>query len=407
MGRKIAVSIEDLEGRALLSGIVYSLTTDQSAYQVGKPIKITFTEKNTGDQPVTVYVSPTDFTVSEHGSPIWKSNPANDGQPPTAITLQSGQSVSQTATWDGTIAETADQDGTTMTYAVNQWGAFQVSNPNAPQEDTATFQIANPLTGALTTDQSIYQLGQPVQLTYTEMNTSSQTVTFSTQTPVIYQIMHDGQPELPVTDPKGQIFQTLSPDQTFVDRFTWRPGSGNDASNGLSGPFVAMVYAAPAAPGQFTADFEIVTPPPGGDVLTRSSSGNSSTSGTGDGGSSATAGNAAVTTNHADYKVGDRVRIRLKIPGAVSATSTALPVRSRELITILDGTQVVSRVTHRVPSSTFKHLKAGRSVTLTTFWNGRPNQPGIQSVKPGTYTIDAVYGDYRGSTAIAIGRKDS
>ena len=65
MARKIAVSVEDLEGRALLSGISYSLTTDQATYQVGQPIQITFTETNTGDQPVTVSLSPTDFSVSE------------------------------------------------------------------------------------------------------------------------------------------------------------------------------------------------------------------------------------------------------------------------------------------------------------------------------------------------------
>ena len=65
MRRKIAARVEELEGRSLLSGIAYSLTTDQLIYQVGQPIRITFTETNTGDQPVTVSVSPTDFSVSE------------------------------------------------------------------------------------------------------------------------------------------------------------------------------------------------------------------------------------------------------------------------------------------------------------------------------------------------------
>ena len=155
------------------------LTTDQSVYQVGQPIQITFTETNTGNQPVTVSLSPTDFTVSEarNVGAIWESNPENDGQPPTSVTLQPGQSVSQTATWDGTITETAFQQGITTSYAVNQFGTFTVSNPNAPQGDTATFQITNPLQGALTTSQAIYQLGQPVQVTYAETNTSDQTVT--------------------------------------------------------------------------------------------------------------------------------------------------------------------------------------------------------------------------------------
>ena len=63
MHRRTSLIVEPMEGRALLSGLTYSLTTDQSIYQVGQPIQITFTETNTGDQPVTVSVSPTDFSV--------------------------------------------------------------------------------------------------------------------------------------------------------------------------------------------------------------------------------------------------------------------------------------------------------------------------------------------------------
>ena len=107
MGRKFGVSVFDLERRTLLSSIAFSLTTDHSVYQPGQSIQIAFTEKNTGTQPVTVSLSPTDFNVSEQSldwnGPVWESNPENDGKPPTSVTLQPGQSVSQTATWDGTI----------------------------------------------------------------------------------------------------------------------------------------------------------------------------------------------------------------------------------------------------------------------------------------------------------------
>src|SRR5207245_30773 len=109
---------------ALLS-IMYSLTTDQTTYAVGQPIQMTFTETNAGDQPVTVSVSPTDFVVSERGGELWQSNPANLGQPPTSVTLQPGQSLSQTATWDETIPLNS--------YAVNQFGAFTASNPGLVQ----------------------------------------------------------------------------------------------------------------------------------------------------------------------------------------------------------------------------------------------------------------------------------
>ena len=64
MRRGTCFSVEPLEGRALLSGLSYSLTTNAATYQVGQPIQMTFTETNTSTQPVTVDVSPSDFTIS-------------------------------------------------------------------------------------------------------------------------------------------------------------------------------------------------------------------------------------------------------------------------------------------------------------------------------------------------------
>ena len=46
------------------------------------------------------------------------------------------------------------------------------------------------------------------------------------------------------------------------------------------------------------------------------------------------AGNSAtVTTNRLDYQVGESVRIRVKVPGAVRPVAVSAPVRSRERIT--------------------------------------------------------------------------
>jgi hypothetical protein len=101
MDRRTAVVVERLEERALLSSIAYSLTTSQSIYQVGRPVNLTFTETNTGDQPVTVSVSPTDFTVSQNNSALWQSGPTGGNVPPKSETLAPGQSLSQTASWDG------------------------------------------------------------------------------------------------------------------------------------------------------------------------------------------------------------------------------------------------------------------------------------------------------------------
>lgn len=499
MARKFGLSVEDLERRTLLSGIAYSLATDHSVYQAGQPIQITFTETNTGSQPVTVSLSPTDFTVSEQSpvfdGPVWESNPENDGKPPTSVTLQPGQSVSQSAAWDGTVTRPAIQQGTTTSYAVNQFGTFTVSNPNAPQGDTPTFQITDPLQGTLTTSQAVYQLGQPVQVTYSETNTSDQTVTVPVLNPVLYRLLLNGQQVSPVMDPLGAGYETIGPGQTVRHQFTVSQAEfgGSNILENLTGSFAVQVYDVPAAPGEFTADFHIAAPPPGaivssvttnqpvyqaGETVTMTfTETNKSDQAvivpTGQNGfafdqvlpasysqipvlpgptltgwstlqpgqswtqtetwpvidpvlgpytvkisnffdlnghtsifevlGASTSGNLSVTTNHSAYTLGESVRVRVTIPG----TSATTGVSSREQITVLDGTQVVSRLTRRIPASTLKQLEAGHSVTLTTVWTGRPNQPGIHALKPGSYAIDVTYGDFSGRAAITIGRKGS
>ena len=81
-----------------------------------------------------------------------------------------------------------------------------------------------------------------------------------------------------------------------------------------------------------------------------------------------------VTTNRADYLIGESVRISLKVPGNGSAEPSTAPLKSREQITVLDGTQVVYRITRRIPAFRLKQLEAGRTVILTTAWNGRPER---------------------------------
>ncbi len=49
-----------------------------------------------------------------------------------------------------------------------------VTNPNAPPGTTAQFQITSPFTDTLTTNQSDYSAGEPVQMTFTMTNTSDE-----------------------------------------------------------------------------------------------------------------------------------------------------------------------------------------------------------------------------------------
>ena len=177
MRRNRPLVAELLEGRTLLSSLSYTLTTDQSVYQVGQTIQLTFTETNISNQPVTIEVSPTDFDVSQSSYAVWQSGPGDGSQPPVQETLLPGQSVQQTATWDGTTADPFDGPTNSMTPQINNFGTFSVSNPNGPQGLSATFQITNPITNTLTTDKPVYQLGEPVQVSFTEVNTAPVPIT--------------------------------------------------------------------------------------------------------------------------------------------------------------------------------------------------------------------------------------
>ena len=243
------------------------MTTDQSAYQVGQPIEMTFTETNTGDQPLTVAVTPTDFSVSQNNAVIWQSDPANAGRPPAAReTLLPGQSVSQTANWDGTetYAFTSFEDSS-QSSQVNAFGTFVVSNPSAPDGLTATFQITDPIVSTVTTDQSVYQLGEPVQLTYTEVNTSDQSITIPHPQPSGFGITHNGTPVLIDLLPAIFIFgtETIAPGQVFTMSQAWNgiPMSGPSAPGDLTGTFV-VDYGPGANDTVATTTFEIVAPPP-------------------------------------------------------------------------------------------------------------------------------------------------
>src|SRR5271154_4650164 len=102
MPRKFALRMEQLEVRELLSGLAYSLTTNQSVYQVGQPVQLTFTEKNVSDQPVNVDDGPSidGFNVSLNGATIWESNSGVNPLYIRQITLQPNQSLTETGTWN-------------------------------------------------------------------------------------------------------------------------------------------------------------------------------------------------------------------------------------------------------------------------------------------------------------------
>ncbi len=129
--------VELLESRRLLSSssLSYSLTTNQSTYQMGQPVQLTFTETNHTSKPVTIAIGPsnTGFDVRQNGALVWMSNAGIQPQYLRVETLLPGQSEVLTAAWNG--VSNVGGAGTHVT------GTFTVTNQQAPSGASATFQI--------------------------------------------------------------------------------------------------------------------------------------------------------------------------------------------------------------------------------------------------------------------------
>jgi hypothetical protein len=255
--RKARPGIDVLEGRSLLSSLAYSLTTDKSVYQAGDPVQIRFTETNHGSRPITVLLAPADFKITEGNTTVWESNPDSLSQTPTSVTLQPGQSVSQAATWRATQSF--------MGTEINLWGSFVASNSNAFKV-TAAFQIKDPLVTSLSTNQTTYRVGQPVQITSHTINTSDHPVTFvTTQIPGGgFAIAQNGSkiwssgPADDVLDSVAIETQTIQPGEATKYTATWDglPASSGSTASTATGSFTASLAGESAGP---TATFQITS----------------------------------------------------------------------------------------------------------------------------------------------------
>jgi hypothetical protein len=299
---RISLGVEGLEGRALLSSIVSSVTTDQAVYLPGQPVQLTLTETNDGTEPVEIVTGHQDFQIMQGGKVVWHSIGAATN--PGTLVLNPGQSYTETDTWNQV----------TLSGDPSRGGVLIITNLVDPNHSTTSIFI--PLT--------------------------------------------DSTPPLTGSSGNGS--------------------SGSDSSgNGSSNP------------GSGTT----------GDTSTGSTSDTSSPASQGTTTPPAASATSWVTTDQATYKVGRQVHITLNIenPGANQA---ALPARARELITIKRGSKVVWKAAHRVRTVPLSRVETNGTIELNTVWNGRPNQPGLHGARPGTYTIDVVYGAYDASTSIKI-----
>ena len=550
MARKFALRVELLEARTLLSDLSFTVTTDKSAYQVGQPVQLTFTETNVSNQPVTVNDGPSidGFTVTQNGQAIWESNAGNTSPNIQVVTLEPGKSLTETATWNGepgdasSVAETGSfsvtnqlapqsasasfqitspltytlttdkpayqlgepvqitltatnplnqavsaivvpvglfigQSGSSLGESINsdpvsaptpqivaagqsikqtvtwndssrwldqtidQWGPFVVSTSNTPQVATATFQIASPLAQTLTTDKSTYLVGQSIQMTFQQTNTSSQPITFLTHADD-FTVQQNGTVVFSDTS-DVLITKTLQPGESYTQTATWSGiPQGSTNGNPATGTFVLSNAEAPPT---LTKTFVINSPSTPTPPLTSTPAPTPTSTNTPTPTSTPaptptptstntptptptstpaptpipTSTNTptptptrtqavsplsvTLTTNRAAYRRGMAVRLTLTLRNPGITTISLTPNSSTDGITVSQGSTVVWRSARTVASyGAPLTIAGGKVIKLTSTWNGRPNQGGLLRLPPGVYTVQATEGGYSATATIRI-----
>ncbi|MGO9468868.1 MAG: hypothetical protein ACLQVF_32475 [Isosphaeraceae bacterium] len=386
MRHRTPLCVERIEPRCLMSGLAYSLTTDQPSYQVGQPIQFTFTETNTGSTPVQLGVGPVNsgFDVVQNGVTVWASNTGPQPQYILVEFLQPGQSETLTATWDG-IPNLVPP--TVLT------GSFTVTNQQAPTSASATFQIQPQPGGAVvtsvTTDKSVYLVGQPVQMTFAETNKGSVPVQVLAGSGT-FTVSQNGNPVWvsgqgsAVTD-QSFSWQTLAPGQALTQTATWNGIAPNEPSGPVEGTLTLTDDLAPSVSTTFQIVSAITSPmqiPLQNDPAL----------------------SATLTTNKSAYRLGQPVSMTLTLTNKSDASVTITPNPSFDGFYASRANLLVWRhLATAVPDASLS-IAPGQTVTFTTTWNGRPNQRGARGLHAGTYTLVADEGDYQVSTTIRIGK---
>jgi len=345
------------------------LTTNQSVYQPGQPIELTFTETNTSSQPVTVAEGPSidGFDVTQNGKPVWQSNAGINPLFLLADPLQPGQSLTLQRTWDG-VPTPGEQP-------IVPGGTFTVTNQLDPQGASATFQIeSSSPSSSLTTDQSVYQAGEPVQITFTETNTSS--------VPIIvdpggnFSVTNAATNVTVFTQGVDQNAQnvTLQPGQSLTQTATWnatQPGTYDLAYQGASvgADGSIQVTSAPSP-----------SPPLQNQPLV----------------------SVSVTTKHQEYRKGETVVMTLTLKNTSSQSVAVPPSSSSDGFSVLAGSTEVWHSARRTRTAKARTLSPGESITVHAVWNSKSSPRAANKQARVLYTVEASEGGYSAATTIQI-----
>ena len=245
-----------------------------------------------------------------------------------------------------------------------------------------------PLRLTLTTDKSVYVVGQPVKMTLTETNTTNHVVQIGDGPSVDGFFVSQNGATVWRSNAGFQPFFirliNLAPGQSYTLRATWdgHPNSafgGGELSATLTGTFVIhnqiAQYGLSAAP--VTITIRPATPPTQPLAL-------------------------KVTTDQASYRVGQPVTVTL------TETNT-----SNHDVPALFGAQILNATVsgpkgpvwqfhdRRLSPTILGVLHAGQTRQLTLTWDGTPNLLGA-SVVPGTYTVKAGVDGVSGTASFAV-----
>jgi hypothetical protein len=361
MRRGTFLSVEPLEGRALLSGLSYSLTTDASTYQVGQPVQMTLTGTNTSDEPVTLAVGQVNsgFIVKQGGQTVWQSNAGINPMVLVQDTVQPGQSLTLHGTWDGTLV-----NGSTTTTTT---GSFVVTNQLDPSGASASFQIESPLSYSVNMPQTVYQPGQPIDISYTITNTSDLPYTFSlapTDAIVTWNGTNVWESD-PGASSQGPTTETLQPGQSVTESATWN-GVANEGTMSGTNVWDDFVVSFAGAPAGMTREFQITSP------LTQS-----------------------VTANQSTYQSGQAVQLTATETNTSTQAITIL--NTQDQFTVMGYGGVTLPATNVSSSNPIVTLQPGQSQTFTATWNPSGGQG--SSASPTGYYRVLFQDNFQGTTS--------
>jgi hypothetical protein len=240
--------------------------------------------------------------------------------------------------------------------------------------------VLSALAYSLTTNMATYQVGQPVELNFTETNVSQKPVRFAIG-PFNsgFDIVHNG-----VTvwtsnagiQPQYLLLKVLRPGQSETLKATWNGAPNLSSAGSLTGTFTATNQQAPT---EASATFMVFSPAPKASVTT------------------------TLKTGEFKFRPGQPVALTmtLKNTGDTSVTIPEGPGSGFFSVSRRGRPPLWSSSESGGPADSAV-LEPGHTVTLTTIWNGRSNQGHARTLRPGIYTLFAEDGGFEASTTIRI-----